>query len=182
MTQRYTSEQIETLFDIIKSRRSIRKFSSQMPEKWQLEKVIEAGMWAPSGHNKQPWAFIVVTDEATKAALAKDNAAFCDIETLNPFYNAPAYIIVLARKDSRTYLYDGALAIGQMMVAAHALGLGTCWIHRARQTFEMAKWQTWLKTLGFEGEYEGIGHLAIGYPDCELPNPRPRAEGLVRFV
>lgn len=176
------SNTCDIVLEQMKSRRSVRKFLPQIPERWMLEKVVEAGLWAPSGHNKQPWAFVVVTDEETKRQLAEDNKAFCDFETANPFYDAPAYIIVLAQKSTRTYLYDGALAMGQMMIAAHTLGLGTCWIHRARQTFELTRWQKWLKSLGFEGEYEGIGHLAIGYPEGALPNARPRKEGLVKFV
>jgi nitroreductase len=89
---------------------------------------------------------------------------------------------VLADKNVLTYAYDGPLVMENMMLAAHALGLGACWIHRAKETFDQPEWKEFLKKLGIEGEYEGIGNCVIGYPDGEVPAVKPRKEGRVFYV
>lgn len=166
----------------MKTRRSVRKFRSDAVPRDLLEQVVEAGTFAASGHDRQPWAIITVTDPDIIARLSADNATFFDMPVRDPFYGAPAVIIVLTRTFTPTYLYDGSLALGNMMLAAHSLGLATCWIHRARQVFALPQWQEWLRSIGVEGEYEGIGHLAIGYADGPLPEARPRKAGRVFYV
>ena len=101
--------------------------------------------------------------------------------TNDPFYGAPAVLIVLASKEYPTYIYDGSLVMGNLMLAAHSLGVGSCWIHRAKETFELPEWKNWLSDGGLDGDYEGIGHCALGYVDGEYPAPIPRKEGRIIF-
>lgn len=94
----------------------------------------------------------------------------------------PAVLIVLADKAVPTHVYDGSLVMGSLMQAAHDLGLGSCWIHRAKEEFEMPEWREWLSSLGIKGDYEGIGHCILGYPEGEDPKPAPRRDGRVILV
>ena len=100
-------------------------------------------------------------------------------EGFDPFYGAPAMIIVLGELENGNRVYDGSLVMGNLMLAAHSLGLGSIWIHRAKQEFESDEGKEILKQLGIEGEWEGIGHCAVGYMDCELPPPPARKDGRV---
>ena len=125
----------------IKTRRSVRKFSDKPVPRELIEQVIEAGRFAASGHDRQPWAIICVEDEQTRRRLSAANATFFDLPVKDPFYGAPVYIIVLTKKSTPTYVYDGSQALATMMLAAHSLGLATCWIHRARQVFELPEWE-----------------------------------------
>ncbi len=163
----------------MKTRRSVRKFKPDAVPAEIIDQIIEAGTFAASGHDRQPWAIIAVTDKEIIQKLSKVNASFFDIPVKDPFYGAPAIIIVLTKPSTPTYVYDGALAIGNMMLAAHSLGVSSCWIHRAKQVFELPEWKAWLKSIGVEGEYEGIGHVALGYSDGPEPEARPRKEGRV---
>ena len=150
-------------------RRSIRKFKADMPKKEDLETIVEAGLYAASGRGEQGAMIIAVTNRELRDKISKSN---CQIggwgEDFDPFYGAPAVIVVLANKERPTYVYDGSLVMGNLMQAADALGLGSCWIHRAKEEFEMDKYKKLLLDLGIEGEYEGIGHCIIGYPDQEV--------------
>ena len=118
-------------------------------------------------------------NRALRDRLSAMNAAVMGREGIDPFYGAPAVIIVLADRTAPTYVYDGALAMGNMMLAAHSLGLASCWVHRAKEEFESAEGREILESLGIHGDYEGIGHLILGYVDGEYPAPAPRAEGRV---
>ena len=100
----------------------------------------------------------------------------------DPFYGAPVVLIVLADKARPTYVYDGSLVMGNLMLAAHAEGIGSCWIHRAKEEFESAEGKAFLKSLGIEGDYEGIGHCVLGYTDGEEPKAMPRKENYVYCV
>ena len=172
---------MRNLIEIMKTRRSIRKFRADAVPAELIRQILEAGQFAASGHDRQPWAFVVVTRKETRERLSAVNASFFDMPVKDPFYGAPAIIVVLAKKSVPTYLSDGALALGNMMLAAHDLGLGSCWINRAKQTFELPEWQEWLKSVGIEHpeEFEGIGHCALGYVDGEFPQVRPRKEGRI---
>jgi len=165
------------------TRRSIRKFKNDMPEDEKIDAVIEAGLYAASGMNKQKSIIIVVKNKEMRDKLSEIN---CKIggwqEGFDPFYGAPVVLIVLADKDWFTGIYDGSLVMGNMMLAAHSLGLGSCWIHRAKEEFEMPEYKELLKSLGVEGEYEGIGHCILGYADTELPEPTPRKDGRVFYI
>lgn len=168
---------MNTAIHNMKTRRSVRKFRPDPVSDELIAQVVEAGTFAASGHDRQPWAIITVTNEEIRRKLSAVNASFFDMDVKDPFYGAPVVIIVLTKKRTPTYVYDGTLALGNMMLAAHSLGLASCWVHRAKQTFELPEWQEWLRGLGLEEEYEGIGHLALGYADGNLPEARPRKAG-----
>ena len=169
------------VLDKIKSRRSIRKYKPDEVPRELLDRIAEAGIYAASGRNIQSPIVIAVTDRETRDRLSRANASVMGSDR-DPFYGAPAVLIVLADKSCPTHTYDGSLVMGNMMLAAHELGLGSCWIHRARETFEMPEWKEWLKSLGIEGDYEGIGNCIVGYPDCDLPEPAERRENRVYHV
>ncbi len=161
--------------EAIKTRRSVRKYKSAPVPRELVEKVIEAGTYAASARSFQPWRVLVVTDEAEKARIRKANAAFMGAgPDADPFYGAPVYLVVLAERANPNAVYDGTLMMGNMMLAAHALGLGSCWINRAREEFDTPEWQEWLHARGVEGDYIGVAHLALGYPDGAPAPAKPR--------
>ena len=167
----------------MKERRSIRKFKAEMPPKADLEQIVEAGLYAANGRGKQAVITIAVTDKELRDKLsAVNNEIMGGPEGNDPFYGAPAILIVLANKEVPTAPYDGSLVMGNLMLAAHSLGLGSIWIHRAKEEFEMPEYQKLLKDLGIEGEWEGIGHCAVGYIDGENPAAAPRNGGRVFWV
>jgi Nitroreductase len=156
-------------------RRSIRKFKPDMPPAELIDQIMEAGLYAASAMGKQSPIMIAVTNKELRDMIAADNCRIGGWEDgFDTFYGAPAFIIVLAPKDWPHRVYDGSLVMGNLMLAAHSLGLDSIWIHRAKEEFEMPKYRELLKRLGIEGEYEGIGHCAIGYRDCPAPLPPPR--------
>ena len=158
----------ETLITL-KTRRSCRAYKPDLIEEEKLNAIIEAGTYAATGMGKQSPIIIAVTDRAMRDKLSKMNAAVMGRDG-DPFYGAPELLIVLANKAVGTYLYDGSLVMGNLMNAAHDLGVASCWIHRAKEEFESAEGKAILKGLGIEGDYEGIGHLILGYaaePDKE---------------
>ncbi|MBE7085448.1 MAG: nitroreductase family protein [Clostridiales bacterium] len=170
----------ETL-ELIKSRRSVKKYKDTPVEKELIEKIVEAGTWAPTGRNRQAPIILAITDKETIATLSKVNAEIMGAEGTDPFYGAPCVLVVLADKNASTYLYDGSLVMGNLMLASHALGLGSCWIHRAKQTFEREEGKAILTKLGIEGDYEGIGNCVIGYADIQ-PQAKDRKENWVYYV
>lgn len=160
------------------SRRSVKSYKPDQVHAEMLDAILEAGTYAPTGRNRQSPIIIAVTDKATRDRLAKLNAEIMGFDG-DPFYGAPAVLAVLADKSCPTYLYDGSLVMENLMLAAHSLGLGSCWIHRAKETFERAEGKAILASLGIEGDYEGIGNCIIGYPD-KLPAPQsPRKENYI---
>lgn len=166
----------ETIRNMI-SRRSIRSYRpDEVPEE-KLDKIIEAGLHAASGMGRQPAVIVEVKDKATRDELSKMNADIMG-GTGDPFYGAPVVFVVLASKDASTYLYDGTLVLGNMMNAAHSLGLGSCWIHRAKEEFESEEGKALLLKWGLKGNYEGIGHLIVGYTDSD-PGKRAIRPGRV---
>lgn len=172
----------ETLKTII-SRRSVRKFKSDMVPKDIIEKIVQAGTYAPTGRGKQSPIIIAVTNRELRDRLSKMNARIMGKdEDFDPFYNAPVCLIVLANREMPTYLYDGTLVMANLMLAAEDLGVGSCWIHRAKEEFMSDEGREILKSLGIEGDYEGIGHCVLGYPDGEVLPPAPRKEDYIYFV
>ena len=167
----------------IESRRSVRKFKPDLPAKESIDTVVQAGLQAASGKNEQAAMVLVVTDKALRDEISRDNCAIGGWqEGFDPFYGAPAILIVLGRKDFPTHLYDGSLMLGNMMLAAHSLGLANIWIHRAKEEFETEKYQNLLKQHGIEGEWEGIGHLALGFAAGDLPQAHAIKEGRVFYL
>ena len=172
----------QTIKDMLE-RRSVREFKQDSVEKELIEQVVEAGLYAASSMGKQGTRIVVVTNKELRDKIMEDNRKIGGWkEGFDPFYGAPVIVIVLGEKTSDNRVYDGSLVLGNMMLAAHVLGLGTCWIHRARQEFETKEYQELLKKLGIEGEFEGIGHLALGYSKGELSKPAPRKENHVFYV
>ena len=164
----------------MEERRSIRSFKPEMPPKEVLQQIVEAGLYAASGKGQQAAIVVAVTNKALRDKLAEENRRIAGApEGSDPFYGAPAVLVVLGRKDWPTHVYDGSLVMGNLQLAAHALGLGSIWIHRAKEEFEEPEYQQLLKDLGVEGEWEGIGHCAVGYLNGEAPAPAPRKPGRV---
>ena len=157
----------------LKTRRSIRAYEDRQVDEALLAQVLEAGMYAPTGMGRQSPKMVVVQDRATRDQLSRMNAAVMN-STGDPFYGAPTVIVVLADPAAGTWREDGSLVMGNLMLAAHALGIGSCWIHRAREEFERPEGKAILASLGIQGDYEGIGHCVLGYPDGDLPAPRER--------
>ena len=163
----------------MEKRRSIRKYKAELPAKEDLDLIVEAGLYAASGMGRQSPIILVVTQKEMRDKLAEANRRILGApEGVDPFYGAPAVLVVLANKADPTGIYDGSLVMGNMMLAAHTLKLGSCWIHRAKEEFETDEYKQLLQDLGVEGEYEGIGHCIIGYAD-EEPEAAPRKEGRV---
>ena len=174
---------MNTTLDQIKSRRSIRKFRPELPEHEALEKIIEAGLYAASGHGMQSSMIVAVTDKKLRDKLMEMNRLIGGWqEGFDPFYGAPAVLLVLANRESPNHVYDGSLTMGNMMLAAHALGLGSCWINRAREEFDSEEGKAILRELGIEGDWRGIGHCIVGIPEGEAPKAVPRREGRVLWV
>lgn len=163
------------------NRRSIKKYKSDAIPENILEEIAKAGTYAPTGRNMQSPLILIVTNKEIRDKLSRINAEVMGADS-DPFYGAPAVLVVLADKSVRTYCYDGTLVLANMMLAAHSLGLGSCWIHRAKETFETDEGKALLKELGIEGEYEGIGNCIVGYPDGEIPKARPRKENYVYHI
>lgn len=166
----------------LKERRSIRKYQDRQIEEDDLQKILEAGMHAPTGMGMQSPLMVVVQDRETIVKLSRMNAKIFGNENMDPFYGAPTVIVVLADKNRPTYIEDGSLVMGNLMNAAHALGLGSCWIHRAKQEFESEEGKELLRQWGIDGDYAGIGHCIIGYPDGEIPEAKPRKEKYIYRV
>lgn len=167
--------------EVIKSlveRRSVRSYKDTPIPEELLDEILTAGTYAPTGRNRQAPIIIAVTDKALRDRLSRINASIMGADS-DPFYGAPAVLIVLADRTVPTYLYDGSLVMGNLMNAAHALGIGSCWIHRAKETFETEEGKEILRELGIEGELEGIGNCILGYPEGDIPAARPRKDGYV---
>ncbi len=170
----------DTIKNIIE-RRSVRKYKDEMIPNDLLDKILEAGTYAPSGMGKQSPIIIAVTNKELRDKLSNINAKIMG-KNFDPFYGAPVVIVVLALKDISTYIYDGSVVMENMMIAATSLGLGSCWIHRAKEMFETDEGKKILRDLGIDGEYEGIGNMILGYPDCEKLVPNIRKDNYIYKV
>lgn len=163
------------------TRRSTKKYKSDMVPKDVLDQIVKAGTYAANGRGLQAPIIVAVTNKEVRDSLSKLNAGIMGVP-IDPFYGAPVVVVVLADKKVPTYLYDGSLVIGNMMAAAHALGIGSCWIHRAKEAFELPEGKALLKSLGIEGDYEGIGHCVLGYADAQPSKRAPRKENYVYYI
>ncbi len=170
------------VLDAIRERRSVRAYTEEMPSRELIDQVAEAGLWAASGRNLQGPIIVAVTNRELRDRLSRMNLEVLGTpDGKDPFFGAPVVLVVLAPREQANRLYDGSLVMGNLMLAAHALGLGSCWVHRARQEFDTDEGRAILAELGIEGDYEGIGHCVLGYP-AETPAPRPRREGRVVYA
>ena len=175
------SMQYNQTLEVLQTRRSVRSYEDRMPDRELIDKVLEAGTYAPTGMGAQSPIIVAVTDQQVRDRLSQLNAAVMGRDS-DPFYGAPVVLVVLADRKVPTYLYDGSLVMGNLMNAAHAVGLGSCWIHRAKEVFDSEEGKALLKEWGIEGDYEGIGNCIIGYPKGEAPQPKARKAGYVYHV
>ncbi len=171
----------ETL-KVMETRRSCRNFD---PEKAvseaDIQAIVKAGTYAATGMGKQSPIILAVTNKELRDKISAENAKIMGT-SIDPFYGAPVILIVLADKNVPTHVYDGSLVMGNLMNAAESLGLGSIWIHRAKEEFESDFGKKILADLGIEGEYEGIGHCAIGYAAAPAKEAAPRKENYVYYV
>ena len=151
------------------TRRSIRKYKPDMLPRETIDRIVEAGTYAPTGKNQQSPIIVAVTNKALRDRMSALNAAVMGTDS-DPFYGAPVVLVVLADRSNPNHVYDGSLVMGNLMLAAHAQGIGSCWIHRAQQEFAS------------EGDYEGIGNCILGYADGPAPEAKPRKENYVYYA
>ena len=165
------------MYEDLLTRRSVRKYTDQPVEDAVLDKVLEAGLYAPSGMNNQAPVLVAVRDKTTRDQLSRMNAAVMGVSG-DPFYGAPCVIVVLSDPEKMTWVEDGSLVLGNLMNAAHSLGLGSCWIHRARECFDTPEGKALLKKWGVPESYRGVGNCILGYA-VEEPVTNPRKEGRI---
>lgn len=168
-------------YENMMTRRSVRKYLDTPVPAEVIDHIITAGLYAPTGRNMQSPIIVAVTDRELRDRLSRMNAAVMGSDG-DPFYGAPAVLVVLADRNCRTHVYDGSLVMGNLMLAAHDAGLGSCWIHRAREVFDTDEGREILRGLGIEGDYEGIGNCIIGYADGAEPDAAPRRAGRVFYA
>lgn len=160
------------------TRRSVRSYKSEQIKESELDHVLQAGLYAPSGRNLQTAVMVSITNRELVSRLSEMNAKILEVES-DPFYGAPCVVIVFADPTTRTGFEDGCLVMGNMMNAAHEIGLGSCWIHRARQMFESEEGKALMKQWGVPEHYVGVGNCILGYADGELPAASPRRDGRI---
>ena len=165
------------MHDTLLNRRSIRKYKSEQVSTELLDAVLQAGLWAPSGMNKQNTIMVAVRDKETRDQLSRMNAEVMGA-THDPFYGAPCVIVVLADPEIYPAVENGSLVLGNLMNAAYEAGLGSCWIHRAQQMFASEEGKELLKKWGLKETLVGVGNCILGYPD-EDPAPKARVEGRI---
>ena len=169
----------ETIKNLIE-RRSCRKYSTTQIKEEELNSVLKAGEYAPTGMGRQSPIILVLQNKEKIEKLSKLNAKIMGTDK-DPFYGAPTVLIVLADKNIGTYKEDGSLVLGNLMNAAYSLGLGSCWIHRAKEEFETEEGKELLKEWNIPKNYVGIGHCILGYPE-EKSEAKPRKEDYIRFI
>lgn len=173
------------VMNAILERRSCKGFKPDMVPEDVLEEILKAGTYAASGIGKQSPIILAVTNKEMRDRISALNAAARGQgPNFDPFYGAPVVCVVLANRDVFTYVCDGSLAIGNMMLAAHDKGVGSCWIHMAKQVFDTDEGKAILKELGIEGNYEGIGNCVLGYKDENIPYRErlPRKDNYIYWV
>ena len=165
------------MYEELLTRRSVRKYTDRQVEDALLDKVLTAGLYAPTGMNNQAPVMVAVRDKETRDKLSRMNAAVMGASG-DPFYGAPCVIVVLTDPEKMTWVEDGSLVLGNLMNAAHSLGLGSCWIHRARECFDTPEGKALLKKWGVPESYRGVGNCILGYA-AEEPATKPRKEGRI---
>ena len=173
-------KQVETTREAIINRRSVRKYKTDMIPRDIIERIVEAGTYAANGRGHQASIILAVTNKELRDRLSEMNRKIGGWdEGFDPFYGAPVVLVVLAEKDWPTHVYDGSLVMGNLMLAAHTEGIGSCWIHRAKEVFDSEEGKELKKQWGVPEEYIGVGHCVLGYRDCEYPTAKPRKDGFV---
>ena len=167
--------------EIIRTRRSYRSYQSEQITDEQLNAVLEAGTYAPTSRGLQSPFIVAIQNEELKARLAKMNAEIMGVTT-NPYYDAPTYVLVFVPADAPNGIQDASLVMENMMLAAHAQGLGSCWIHREREMFATEEGKELMQQWGLPEGLVGIAALALGYPNGEPSPAKPRKEGYTRVI
>lgn len=168
----------ETLHTLL-NRRSIRSFDSRPIEEEDLESILQAGLFAPSGMNQQSTKLIAVLNRDIRDRLSQENAAVMKSHS-DPFYGAPVLIMVLANKNIPTYLEDGSAVMSNLLHAAASLGIGSCWIHRCKEVIASEYGQELLKKLNISSDYVGVANCILGYPaDSTMPIASPRKDNRI---
>ena len=165
------------MYEDLLTRRSVRKYSDRPVEDEKLDKVLTAGLYAPTGMNNQAPVMVAVRDKETRDKLSRINAAVMGASG-DPFYGAPCVIVVLSDPERMTWVEDGSLVLGNLMKAAHSLGLGSCWIHRAKECFDTPEGKALLRAWGVPENYRGVGNCILGYA-AEEPEAKPRKSGRI---
>lgn len=171
----------ETIENLIE-RRSCRKYKTEQIKDEELNQILEAGTYAPTGMGLQSPMIVVVQNKEIIQKLSRLNAKIMGNENIDPFYGAPTVVIVFADKTKRTYLEDGSLVLGNLMNAAHSIGVGSCWIHRAKEEFEAKEGKQLLKEWNISDNYVGIGHCILGYPEGNLLDAKPRKSDYIKVI
>ena len=170
----------ETL-KVLKERRSIRKYKAEQVRDEDLNAILEAGTWAATGKNLQSPVMVVVQDQETISYMSKLNAQIQGNPNADPFYGAPTVVVVLADGENYNWMADGSLVMGNLMNAAWSIGVGSCWINRARELFDMPEGKALLRKWGLPETLRGVGNCILGYIDGGIPAPKPRkADYIVR--
>ena len=167
---------------VLKERRSIRAFRPEPLKKEDLDAIVEAGLYAPSAKNLQSTKLVVVRDAAVLARLERLNSQILGTPEGTPFYGAPEAIVVLSDSDHPNWLQDGSLVMGNLMNAAAALGIGSCWINRAMETFELPEGKALLAEWGLGENWKGVGNCILGYTDQAVLGDKARKEDRVLYV
>lgn len=167
--------------ELIKTRRSVRSYEDKKVPEELLNKVLEAGTYAPTGRGKQSPVIVAITSEKYRNIIQKLNAGVMGVN-IDPYYGAPVVIVVLADPSINTWIEDASLVLGNMMLEAHALGLGSVWIHREREIFDSGVGKELLKEWELPEELRGVGSIALGYIKGEYPVAKPRKENYIKRV
>lgn len=175
---------MESTLKDLKERRSIRSYKPEQIKEEDLQKILEAGTYAPTGKGMQSPKIVVIQDKETIQYLSRLNAKYLDGgKNIDPFYGAPTVLVVLASKERPTCVEDGSLVMGNLMNAAHAVGVGSCWIHRAREVFDSEEGKELLKKWKIEGDYIGVGNCILGYAAEEAaPKAKPRKDDYIIYI
>ena len=167
--------------EVLKNRRAIRKYKPEQITEEELQAVVEAGTYAPTGGGKQGVQIVVVQKPDDIAEVNRLNGAVMGNPNAQPYYGAPTILLVFETEDCFTHELDGAAVCTNMLNAAYAVGLGSCWIHRTKQVFESDEGKALLKKWGLSDTLVGVASIALGYADFEQPKPKPRkADYVVR--
>ena len=166
----------------MEERRSCRSFLPEQLKESDLEQILRAGTFAATGMGRQSPKIVVLQNPEDITALERMNAAVLGNPEAHPFYGAPTVCVVLAEAGAFTNVEDGSLVMGNLMLAAWSLGVGSCWIHRAREEFASPEGKALLKKWGVEGDYIGVGHCILGYPTGEYRPAKPRKNDYILRV
>ncbi|WP_296241569.1 nitroreductase [uncultured Faecalicoccus sp.] len=165
------------LIQMFKTRRSCKAYTDQKVEESVLDAILEAGTYAPTGMGRQSPLIVCVQDQETRDKISQLNAAIMKTD-IDPFYGAPIVVVVFGDTRVPTYRDDANLVMGNLLNAAHAAGVDSCYIYRAREVFQTPEGQELMKQWGIDPAYEGIGNVILGYgkPEGIKPAAKRKAD------